>query len=206
MRLKREARHAGFSAHVGKQVTFSRRASTQLAYQAKWSVYRRWCSSKVHSVSRPSVPKVADFLPFLWKERKLSLSAVKGYRSMLSSVFRSRLPEVSSHPMLRDLLRSFSIERPRVVSSFPSWDLDVVLRSLMFFLSNPCHLCCWGSWQRRLSSWLLWLLPREWESFRLYLPLSPSSAGICPSPIDRISWPRRSLPVILSLGLSFLNL
>ena len=62
---------------------------------------------------------------------------MKGYKSMLSSVFKFRLPEVSSLPVLRDLLRFFSIESPQVVLLFPFRDLDVVLRSLMSSSFEP---------------------------------------------------------------------
>ena len=48
-----------------------------------------------------------------------------GYRSMLSAVFKSVLLEISSSPVLHDLLRSFQVEvRP------PSWDLPTVLTYL----------------------------------------------------------------------------
>ena len=38
--------------------------------------------------------------------------AVMGYRSILSVVFRFQLPEISSSPMIHDLLRSFKVEDP----------------------------------------------------------------------------------------------
>ena len=62
-------------------------------YQSKWSTYRRWCWEKGHSVSNPSVAKV-DFLLCLWESRGLSLSSVKAHRSMLSAVFKFKLPEL----------------------------------------------------------------------------------------------------------------
>ena len=42
---------------------------------------------------------------------------------MLNAVFRFVLPEVSSHPVLRDLLCSFRIECPLPSSRVPPWDL-----------------------------------------------------------------------------------
>ena len=116
--------------HVARQLVLARRRSTRKVYQAKWSTYRQWCQDHGHSISRPSLPKVADFLVHLHQDRGFSPSCIKGYRSMLSVVFRSRLPEISSSPVLRDLLRSFSIFRPRAVLSPPSWDLNKVLQAL----------------------------------------------------------------------------
>ena len=51
-------------------------------------------------MSAPSVAKITDFLLFLRRDRGLSVSAVKGFRSMLTSVFKYRLPELSDHFLL----------------------------------------------------------------------------------------------------------
>ena len=61
----------------------------------------------------------------------LSLPLVKAHRSMLSAVFCFKLPELGKHRVLRDLLWSFLIERPRHPQVPPSWYLDVVLHHLM---------------------------------------------------------------------------
>ena len=53
---------------------------------------------------------------------------------MLSAAFRFILPELSSHPVLHDLLCSFRIERPLHHSRFPPWDL---LRVLSFLRGSP---------------------------------------------------------------------
>ena len=53
-----------------------------------------------------------------------------GYRSMLSAVFKSILPEISSSPTLHDLLRSFQVEAPVREVRPPSWDLPTVLNFL----------------------------------------------------------------------------
>ena len=131
--LKRSARQSGFSNAVASQLTRCRRRSTCVNYQAKWVVYRSWCHRQGHSVSRPTVAKVADFLLFLRSTLSLSYSSIASYRSMLSGVFRFILPELSSHFVLHDLLRSFRLERSLPSSRIPPWDLKVVLR----FLRGP---------------------------------------------------------------------
>ena len=135
--LKRFARAAGFSSDVARRLTRARRGSSLRIYQSKWSLYRRWCFDKGHSVSNPSIPKVAEFLLWLWRSKGLSLSAIKGYRSMLSAVFKFRLPDLGEHHVLRSLLRSFAIERPRKSIVPPPWDLDAVLRHLMSDAYEP---------------------------------------------------------------------
>ena len=49
----------------------------------------------------------------------LSFSSIAGYRSVLSSVFRLILPEISDSLILKDLLRSFKIERNIIHSRVP---------------------------------------------------------------------------------------
>ena len=52
---------------------------------------------------------------------------------MLSAVFKFPLPEISTSPILKDLIRSFEISAPRPLFPPPPWDLDKVLQ----FLSGP---------------------------------------------------------------------
>ena len=108
----------------------ARRPSSRAGYQSKWMIYRRWFHSEGHSITRPSLPKIADFLFWLRRSRKLSVSAILGYRSMLAAVFRFKLPEISTSPILQDLLCSFKVEVPIRGVRPPPWDLEVVLRYL----------------------------------------------------------------------------
>ena len=128
--LQRSTRAAGFSSGVASQVGLARRASSRTNYQLKWLTFRSWCCKKGHSISCPSVSKVADFLLWLHRCRGLSVSSIMGYRSILSAVFRFQLPELSSHPELRDLLRSFRLAAPCRPLRPPAWDLAAVLTYL----------------------------------------------------------------------------
>ena len=133
--IQQFAKAKGFSTGVARQLGFARCSSSRAVYQAKWLVYRSWCRSENHSVSRPTLPKIADFLLWLTQVRKSSVLAVMGYRSMLSSVFRFKRPEISSSPVFQDL-RSFKVETPRVVQP-PSWDLNKVLNHLRSSTYEP---------------------------------------------------------------------
>ena len=139
--IQRFARSQGFSSHVAKQPSLARRSSSLAGYQAKWSIYRQWCRLEGHSISRPSLPKVADFWFWLHRTKKLSVSAVLGYRSMLSAVFRSQLPEISTSPVIQDLLRSFKVEAPCRAVRPPSWDLEKVLDFLRSPVFEPLASC-----------------------------------------------------------------
>ena len=85
-----------------------------------------------HTVSSHSIVKVADFCCF-YARRNISVSSVKGFRSMLSSAFKFCLPEIQNSFLLHDLIRSFELERPAHSPSPPAWDLVKVLT----FLRGP---------------------------------------------------------------------
>ena len=135
--IKRFTRAGGFSRRVAQQVSLARRPSSRAGYQSKWLVFRQWCRSEGHSISLPSLPKIADFLFWLRRSCRLSVSSVMGYRSMLAAVFTSVLPEISTSPVLHDLLRSFQAEAPIREVHPPSWDLNVVLSFLRSSYFEP---------------------------------------------------------------------
>ena len=87
--------HLGFSKQVAHQIALSRRPSIRQLYQRRWEAYRSWCRAKGHSVTKPTLPKIADSLLYLRKWEKLTASTIKGFRSTLSSVFKPILPEIS---------------------------------------------------------------------------------------------------------------
>ena len=63
--------------------------------------------------------------------RGLSVSSLRGYRSVLSAVFRFHLPSLSSDPVIRDFLRSFRLSSAERVLRPPAWDLSKVLTYLV---------------------------------------------------------------------------
>ena len=135
--LQRFARAAGFSSAVAEQSSLARRPSSRAVYQVRWSVYRSCCHEHGHSISRPTLAKVADFLYWLRFTRGLSVSSLRGYRSVLSAVFRFHLPSLSSDPVIRDLLRSFRLSSGERVLRPPAWDLSRVLQYLISPVCEP---------------------------------------------------------------------
>ena len=49
---------------------------------------------------------------------------------MLASVFKWKLPDISSSLIIKDLFRSFSKTRPPKPVAPPTWDVNTVLRAL----------------------------------------------------------------------------
>ena len=143
----------------------SRRPSSVANYQLKWSLYRRWCADKGHSVSDPSISKIADFfLLWLWEVKKLSVSSIKAHRSMLSVVFK--LPVLRDRHVLQDLIRYFCIVCSRRPSMPPCWNLDIVLCHLMSEAYEPLFSLSLRSLPKKRYSWSLWLRPRGLGSYR----------------------------------------
>ena len=131
--LKRFASQAGFSETVAGQLALCGRQSTRLNYQARWGKFRKWCRDFRHRSSEPTIPKIAEFFYLFIQTEKAAVSTIKSYRAMHSSVFKFCLPEISSSPILKDLVRSFEISAPRPLHHSPPWDLDKVLE----YLSGP---------------------------------------------------------------------
>ena len=137
--IERSARTFGFSLVVARQLARRRRSSTRVNYQAKWSVSRAWCAR--HG-TLCLVPQFRRWLLscFTCAALSLSYSSIASYRSMLSVVFCFVLPELSSHFVLRDLLRSFRLER-LPSCRIPPWDLPLVLSFLRGPPLEPLSSC-----------------------------------------------------------------
>ena len=89
-----------------------------------------WCRGRGVAPVNTTVPLIMDFLVHLRRDKGLSVSAVKGYRSALNSVFALKGMDLAdSHPISM-LIRSFSKSvRPRELRPSP-WDVTLVLQSL----------------------------------------------------------------------------
>ena len=129
--IKRSVRERNFSQKVASRIAQSRRRSTRIVYDSKWKVFSDWCGTRSINPECPSVTRIADFLLFLFEEKQLAISTVKGYRSMLSNTFKFIGGEsIGSNPFLSELIRSFELEKPVCRSLTPKWDLSCVLWSL----------------------------------------------------------------------------
>ena len=67
---------------------YAKRSGNQKVYDTKWIVYTRWCHRmKVNSISAP-LTVIADFLIYLFSEKKYQINTIKGYRSMISNTLK----------------------------------------------------------------------------------------------------------------------
>ena len=123
-----------------------------------------------HSVSRPTLAKVTDFLYWLRYPRGLSVSSLRGYRSVLSAVFRFHLPSLSSDPVIRDLLRSFRLSSAERVLRPPAWDLSKVLTYLVSPAFEPLSQASFRALTLKTLFLLALATAKELGSYRLSLP------------------------------------
>ena len=120
----------GFSSPVASQIEAPQRSSTRTVYEAKWSVFVRWCESSQVDFRSPSVKQIADFLLHLFQEKNLQPSTIDGYRSAIADKLGNSSLNVSKDENLTRLLDSFHRDRPKGRRGIPSWNLSLVLHQL----------------------------------------------------------------------------
>ena len=137
---------AGFSKKSAERVCAAKRSSTQSLYNSRWNTWMDWCLQREMDPIDPTVTSLADFLIFLFEEKKLLPSSNKGYRSAIASTLKHFTSvDFSSHPVLSDVIRSMDLEKPAVSRVVPHWDLALVLDSLKkspFEPMSSCSLKC----------------------------------------------------------------
>ena len=73
---------------------------------------------------------LADFLLYLFQDRKLQPSTIDGYKSAIADKLGNSSVNVSKDENLTRLLDSFQRDRPKGRRGIPSWNLSLVLHQL----------------------------------------------------------------------------
>ena len=74
----------GFSEVVAAQIEAPQRGSTRSVYEAKWTIFTKWCLSNQVDFRAPPLKAIADFLLHLFQEKKLQPGTIDGYRSAIA--------------------------------------------------------------------------------------------------------------------------
>ena len=112
---------------------FSARASASIAsvYDAHWKLFSEWCLRREIDPVNPFSRRIADFLLYLFNDKKFSLSSIKGYPSMLSHTLAfHRSSQVSSDPAILEIIRAMELNVQFLVPSPLSGIWHVFLWSL----------------------------------------------------------------------------
>ena len=103
----------GFSEAVAARIEAPQRGSTRSVYEAKWTIFTKWCLTHQVDFRAPPVKSVADFLMYLFQDRKLQPSTIDGYRSAIADKFGNSPINISKDENLARLLDSFHRDRPK---------------------------------------------------------------------------------------------
>ena len=120
----------GFSETVAARIEAPQRRSTRSVYEAKWAIFTKWCVTNQVDFRSPPVKSVADFLMYLFEDKKLQPSTIDGYRSAIADKLGNTTVNISKDDNLTRLLESFHRDRPRGRRGIPSWNLSLVLHQL----------------------------------------------------------------------------
>ena len=120
----------GFSEAVAARIEAPQRGSTRSVYEAKWTIFTKWCITNQVDFRAPPVKSVADFLMYLFEDRKLQPSTIDGYRSAIADKLGNSILSISKDENLTRLLDSFHRDRPKGRRGMPSWNLSLVLHQL----------------------------------------------------------------------------
>ena len=119
-----EATSAGFPRNVAEKIAAPIRVSTATVYDSKWTIWCNWCDARKINPCSPTIVNVCVFFTNL-HEKKTGLSAIRGYRSALNTVFRAkRRLDLVHDDRITSLFKAFGIERPIARRPFPLWDLS----------------------------------------------------------------------------------
>ena len=120
----------GFSEAVAARIEAPQRRSTRSVYEAKWTIFTKWCVANQVDFRAPPVKSVADFLLYLFEVKNLQPSTIDGYRSAIADKLGNTTVNISKEDNLTRLLDSFHRDRPKGRRGIPSWNLSLVLHQL----------------------------------------------------------------------------
>ena len=117
----------GFSEAVAARIEAPQRGSTRSVYEAKWTIFTKWCINNQVDFRAPPVKSVVDFLLYLFQDRKLQPSTIDGYRSAIADKLGNSPFNISKDENITRLLDSFHRDRPKGRRGMPSWNLSLIL-------------------------------------------------------------------------------
>ena len=120
----------GFSEAVAARIEAPQRGSTRSVYEAKWTIFTKWCLCNQVDIRAPPLKAIADFLLHLFQGKKLQPGTIDGYRSAIADKLGNVTINVSKDENLTRLLDSFHRDRPKGRRGIPSWNLSLVLYQL----------------------------------------------------------------------------
>ena len=127
-----EPQLSSFSEAVAARIELSQRVSTRSVYEAKSTIVTKWFHSNQVDFRAPPIKSIANFLLYLFHDRKSQASTIDGYRQPLQTNIAGNSPiNVSKDESFTHLLDSFHGDRPKGWKGIPSLNLFLVLYQLI---------------------------------------------------------------------------
>ena len=98
--------------------------------ETKSTIFTKWYLSNKVDFSAPPIKSVADFLMYLFQNRKLKPSTIDGYRSAIANKLGNSPINVSKDENLTHLLDNFHRDRPKGRRTIHYWNLYLMLHHL----------------------------------------------------------------------------
>ena len=199
----------GFSDQVAARIKAPQRPSARAIYEAKWALFVRWCQSNLVDFWSPSIKQVADFLLFLFQQKRRQPSTIEDYRSAVTDKLGKSSLNISKDENLNRLLDGFHRDRSKGRRGIPAWNLSLVLHqltkapfeplkkaSLKYLTFKTVFLLALGSGKRRseMHAWLNRNIRHQadWSMVSLY----PSSSFLSKNQLAR-DGPDSVAPVVI---------
>ena len=128
--IKRGLRKRGFSEEVASFSANYTRESTRKLYEAKWRGFLSWCHERKEDPLCTSLSKLLDFFWYLKNIKKLSVSAIQGYRAAITPIIHLRNPKYNEAGELDIFFKALNRTTEAKQIRPPHWDVNVVLSSL----------------------------------------------------------------------------
>ena len=153
----------------------ARAKSTNLGYDSKWKLFAGFASRAGFDPYGASPAQMADFLTYLFRERKLKPATIKSYRAAIGHVLRLASGyDPGQDNIVALLMKSFQRQRPFFRNTTPSWDVSLVLAAwstthnnqmaLDLLQTKAIFLTALASGARRSELWALIGAAHEDES------------------------------------------
>ena len=126
--VKRLLRKSGLSRRASRQLSLCVRESTARLYESQWLSFCGWCRGRSITLIDATIPVIVDFLIHLREDKGFSLSALKGYRSTINSVFTLKGLDLANSKELSMLFRSFAKTCSPLDLRPPAWDVVLILQ------------------------------------------------------------------------------
>ena len=125
----------GFSARVIDRVVTARALSTTKHYMSQWRLFEAWATNSKRDPLNASLPLLAEFLEYLFKDRKVSVPTILNYKTSIAHFWKEivhfQIPD--NDTVISDMIRAFKRARPKSTKHVVEWDIH---RVLSFFQSG----------------------------------------------------------------------